>query len=220
LRASKESDSDAIKRLYALVDELAAEFGESDAVPRLLTAKPWFVFTQMLSDCPDFLFFSGHRPSGDGGIRPGCLSHWWPAPLTVDGVTYPTTEHFMMAGKARLFGNEVMASRILEAPSPRDAKALGRDVRGYEEECWAASRYGIVVEGNSAKFAQNPVLLTYLAATAGRVLVEASPADRVWASAWRRRQPGRPPIAVGGAEPSRLCPHGREGATGQGDTSV
>lgn len=86
----------------------------------------------------------------------------------------------MMAGKARLFGDEVTTSRIIEASSPGDAKALGRAVRGYDEELWAASRYGIVVEGNTAKFGQNPDLLAYLAATAGRVLVEASPADRVW----------------------------------------
>jgi ribA/ribD-fused uncharacterized protein len=86
----------------------------------------------------------------------------------------------MMAGKARLFRDEAMASRILETSSPGGAKSLGRAIRGYDEELWAESRYGIVVEGNIAKFAQHPELLAYLAATAGRVLVEASPTDRVW----------------------------------------
>lgn len=50
LRSSKEVYSEAINGLYALADELAAEMGESDAVPRLLTGKLWFVFTQMLSE--------------------------------------------------------------------------------------------------------------------------------------------------------------------------
>lgn len=135
---------------------------------------------ELRGDCPDFLFFRGHRPRRDGRIGPGCLSQWWPAPIRVGGVSYPTAEHFMMAGKARLFGDEVMTPRIIEASSPGDAKALGRAVQGYDEELWAASRYGIVVEGNIAKFGQHPDLLAYLAATAGRVLVEASPADRVW----------------------------------------
>ena len=135
---------------------------------------------ELRGDRPDFLFFWGHRPQRDGGIGPGCLSQWWPAPFRVGGVTYPTAEHFMMAGKARLFGDEGMASRIIEASSPGDAKALGRAVRGYDEKLWVASRYAIVVEGNIAKFGQHPDLLAYLAATAGRVLVEASPADRVW----------------------------------------
>lgn len=86
----------------------------------------------------------------------------------------------MMAGKARLFGDEVMASRIIKAPSPGDAKTLGRAIQGYDEKLWAEGRYGIVVEGNIAKFGQHSDLLAYLVATAGRVLVEASPADRIW----------------------------------------
>ena len=131
-------------------------------------------------DCPDFLFFWGHRPQRDGGIGPGCLSQWWPAPFQVDGVTYATAEHFMMVGKARLFGDQVTASRILGTSSPSDAKALGRSVRDYDEKLWVESCYGIVVEGNLAKFGQQPDLLAYLAATAGSVLVEASPVDRVW----------------------------------------
>jgi ribA/ribD-fused uncharacterized protein len=86
----------------------------------------------------------------------------------------------MMASKARLFGDEVTASHILETSSPAEAKALGRSVRGYDEKLWAERRYGIVVEGNTAKFGEHPDLLAFLAATEGRVLVEASPADRVW----------------------------------------
>lgn len=68
----------------------------------------------------------------------------------------------------------------VRTPTPGAAKALGRAIRGYDEEVWAANRYGIVVEGNIAKFGQNPPLLAYLISTAGRILVEASPEDRVW----------------------------------------
>jgi hypothetical protein len=50
LRASKVVDSEAINRLYELADDLAAEIGGLDAVPRLLAGKLWFVFTQMLSE--------------------------------------------------------------------------------------------------------------------------------------------------------------------------
>lgn len=130
--------------------------------------------------CPDFLFFWGHQPRRDGHVGPECLSQWWPAPFTVDGTTYPTAEHFMMVGKARLFGDELMRSRILDASSPGAAKALGRVVRGYDEEVWVANRYNIVLEGNIAKFGQNLHLLAYLLATTGCILVEASPTDRVW----------------------------------------
>lgn len=102
--------------------------------------------------------------------------------FVVDGVSYPTAEHFMMVQKARMFGDDSAAAEILQASSPVDAKAAGRKVRGYEDEMWVAGRYGIVVEGNLAKFGQNPDLLAYLVSTAGRVLVEASPVDQVWGS--------------------------------------
>ena len=52
-----------------------------------------------------YLHFWGHRPRPDGRIGASCLSQWWPAPFTVDGVAYATAEHWMMAGKARLFGD-------------------------------------------------------------------------------------------------------------------
>ncbi|HSA49975.1 MAG TPA: NADAR family protein, partial [Yinghuangia sp.] len=47
-----------------------------------------------------FLHFWGHKPQADGSIGAGCLSQWWPSPFTMDGVTYATAEHWMMAGKA------------------------------------------------------------------------------------------------------------------------
>lgn len=129
---------------------------------------------------PKYLFFWGHRPGPDGRIGPGCLSQWWPAPFVVDGVRYPTAEHFMMAGKARMFGDEATAARVLAAPSPGAAKALGRQVRGFDEAIWAARRFDLVVAGNVAKFGQSPRLRDYLLGTRHRVLVEASPVDRIW----------------------------------------
>ncbi|WP_369199607.1 NADAR family protein [Streptomyces sp. PU-14G] len=127
-----------------------------------------------------YLFFWGHRPPASGGIGPGCLSQWWPARFRVDGVEYPGAEHYMMAAKARLFGDEETRRRVIEAPHPGAAKALGRQVRGFDQETWARERYGIVVAANTAKFGQDPRLAAFLAGTAGRVLVEASPVDRVW----------------------------------------
>src|SRR5574341_472647 len=128
----------------------------------------------------EFLFFWGHQPPRAGGIGPGCLSQWWPVGFTVDGVTYPSAEHCMMAHKARLFGDEDTAAKIHAAPHPRAAKALGRRVRGFDEATWSAHRYGIVVQANTAKFAQHPPLRDYLLGTGDRILGEASPVDRVW----------------------------------------
>ncbi|WP_269854076.1 NADAR family protein [Streptomyces sp. RPT161] len=129
---------------------------------------------------PKYLMFWGHRPTRDGSVGPSCLSQWWPAEFAVDGVRYPTAEHWMMAGKARLFGDERTAAEVLAAGHPNEAKALGRQVRGFEEELWARHRWDLVVEGNVAKFGQHPALRDFLLGTRSRVLVEASPLDRVW----------------------------------------
>lgn len=42
----------------------------------------------------------------------GFLSQWYEAPFTVEDVTYASTEMWMMVQKARLFGDEVSASRL------------------------------------------------------------------------------------------------------------
>lgn len=128
----------------------------------------------------EYLYFWGHRPARDGGPGPGCLSQWWPVTFTVDGVGYASAEHFMMAGKARLFGDDASVGRILAAGTPAEAKALGRKVAGFDEDTWVEHRFDLVVAASTAKFGQHPDLRAYLLATAGRVLVEASPLDRVW----------------------------------------
>jgi hypothetical protein len=86
----------------------------------------------------------------------------------------------MMVGKARLFGDEATAVRILDDPSPGAAKKLDRAIKRYDDEVWTAYRYGIVLQGSLAKFGQNPDLRTYLLETTDAVLVEASPTDRIW----------------------------------------
>ncbi|CAM5660466.1 hypothetical protein SALBM217S_01487 [Streptomyces griseoloalbus] len=63
-----------------------------------------------------YLHFWGHRPLPDGRIGPSCLSQWWPSPFTVDGVEYATAEHWMMAAKARLFGDAEAEQPPADAP--------------------------------------------------------------------------------------------------------
>ncbi len=127
-----------------------------------------------------YLFFWGHRPERDGSVGKGCLSQWWPSPFEVDGHTFATAEHYMMWGKATLFGDDAVAARVLAAGDPKTAKDLGREVRGFDHATWEARRYGIVVAGNTHKFAQHDDLRAFLLGTGDRVLVEASPLDRVW----------------------------------------
>ncbi len=120
-------------------------------------------------------FFYGHRREPDG-----VFSQWWPCGFEVDGQPYATAEQFMMAGKARLFGDADALAAILAEPDPAACKRLGRRVRGFDEQVWARARFELVVAGNAAKFGQSDHLRAILFATGDAILVEASPRDRVW----------------------------------------
>lgn len=85
-------------------------------------------------------------------VDAACLSQWWPAAFTVDGIGYPSPEHWMMSAKARLFGDELAAERVLAARHPGEAKAEGRKVPGFDEVVWEEHRYDLVVQGNVAQF--------------------------------------------------------------------
>ena len=86
----------------------------------------------------------------------------------------------MMAQKAALFGDEETRKKIMAAGHPREYKALGRDVKPFDAAAWDREKYGIVLQGNLAKFSQNPELLAFLLGTGDAILVEASPYDAVW----------------------------------------
>ena len=127
----------------------------------------------------EYLFFLGHHPMAHG-INDACFSQWYEAPFVVDGQRYLTAEHYMMAEKAALFGDQEIRQQILDAPTPATTKSLGRKVRGFDEALWQQNRYAIVVRANQAKFAQNPAIGRYLAGTGSRILAEADPIDRIW----------------------------------------
>jgi ribA/ribD-fused uncharacterized protein len=127
----------------------------------------------------EFLFFWGHT-SKTPEVGQHVLSQWWPAGFSVGGEHYPTAEHYMMAEKAGLFGDEGTRARILATGDPAAAKALGRSVKGFDEQLWAAYRFEIVVRASTAKFVQNPGLGAWLVGTGDMVLVEASPKDAIW----------------------------------------
>ncbi|AKA69712.1 NADAR family protein [Clostridium scatologenes] len=127
-----------------------------------------------------YLFFWGHQPSTDGSITKTCLSQWWKANFVIDGYTYCCMEQYMMAEKARLFKDNETLDEIMKSSHPKQMKTLGRKVKNFDEELWIKSRYSIIVKGNDAKFTQNENLKEFLIQTKDRVLVEASPYDRIW----------------------------------------
>jgi len=86
----------------------------------------------------------------------------------------------MMFGKAKLFGDTDAMEKALNAKNPGAVKAVGRSVKGFDQAAWDANKFDLVVNANLAKFSSNDDLRDFLISTGKRVLVEASPVDKVW----------------------------------------
>ena len=127
-----------------------------------------------------YLFFWGHRPSKNGEITKSSFSQWWEIDFVMDGITYKSAEHYMMAEKARLFKDTEILEKVIACKSPAAAKKLGRQVKNFNPTIWENNRFDIVKTANYHKFNQNKDLKTFLLQTKKRVLVEASPVDTIW----------------------------------------
>lgn len=125
-----------------------------------------------------FLFFWGHTVKEE--VTKSCFSQWFPASFEEDRRKYLTAEHYMMAGKARLFDDEKILEKILQSETPNEVKSLGRKVKNFDPELWNEHKYEIVKKGNLLKFSQNPKLKGFLLSTEDKILIEASPYDNIW----------------------------------------
>ena len=108
------------------------------------------------------------------------FSNWHPSDFIVDDIKYWCVEQYMMAKKAELFKDHTVYNMIMTSDSQRDIKALGRKIRNFDENIWVQHREQIVFDGNYAKFTQNPKLKNFIMKQKGKILVEASPYDRIW----------------------------------------
>ena len=123
------------------------------------------------------IFFWGHSEK----YKYGCFSQWSNHSFTDhDGTRYQNAEQYMMAQKARLFGDTETHEQIMSVSSPKQVKALGRKVRGYNQSEWERRRSDIVYNGNFLKFSQNPKLSELLKSTGDAIIAEASPVDAIW----------------------------------------
>lgn len=103
------------------------------------------------------------------------LSNFHVAPLTLDGIVYPSSEHAYMAMKT---DDPQWHARILAAATPNEAKKLGRIVPLRAD--WDAYRLAAMLKVLTAKFA-DPVLRRKLLATGERYLEETNDwGDRYW----------------------------------------
>lgn len=136
--------------------------------------------------CRSAVMFWGHQPQADGKLSHSCMSQWWKEDFKREHESFSCAEQFMMASKADLFSDSECKKKIMSSSDPRHIKQLGRAISPFDESVWDRFKYAVVVEGNWYKFSCSQRLRDYLIGTGSRVLVEASPADRIWGTGLAR----------------------------------
>lgn len=134
----------------------------------------------------DFIFFWGHTPAKDGKITETCLSQWWNCAFYENGIMFCCAEQYMMYKKALLFNDYEYAHKIIHCKDAKKIKEYGRLVRNFDDKIWNDSKQSIVMQGNLLKFSQNLELKDYLLNTNSKILVEASPYDKIWGIGMRK----------------------------------
>lgn len=126
----------------------------------------------------DFIFF--WKPCQSNKIDKGCFSQWFMSDFIIDGRRYCCAEQYMMAKKAELFHDEEIFKEIINERSPKRIRDLGRMVKNFDPVLWGERKTEFVAEANIAKFTQRQELRDFICSTEGKILVEASPFDRIW----------------------------------------
>jgi ribA/ribD-fused uncharacterized protein len=140
----------------------------------------WLIEKFESGEALKYIYFWGHANKYNENVGKFCFSQWYECPFTVNNITYKTSEHWMMAHKALLFGDINNFNKIINSIKPGEAKELGRQVIGYDDQTWNNNKFEIVKLGNIHKFNQNLNIADYLLNTENRILVEASPTDVIW----------------------------------------
>jgi N-glycosidase YbiA len=107
----------------------------------------------------------------------GCFSNFSSHGVHLDGVFWPTTEHYFQAQK---FLSEDDRVNIRRAPSPKEAANRGRDRSRPLREDWEAVKDDVMHRAVHAKFAGHPELRALLLSTGDQEIVENTSHDYYW----------------------------------------
>ncbi len=113
-------------------------------------------------------------------VDKSCFGQWRNSVFKVDAEEYFCAEQYMMAQKAGIFGDKEIEMKIMNSSTPKEIKALGRKVKNFDQKIWDKVKYSVVLNGNYYKFTQNKEMRDFLLSTEDKILVEASPLDKIW----------------------------------------
>ncbi len=110
----------------------------------------------------------------------GFLSNWYLSDFTAEGILFSSMEQYMMYKKAVLFDDYGTAKEILNTKNVGKIKALGRQVKNYNDVIWNGRRQVIIYQGLLEKFLQNQELKELLLQTGDAILAECAVQDKIW----------------------------------------
>ncbi|KAI9135340.1 NADAR family protein [Acaryochloris sp. CCMEE 5410] len=107
----------------------------------------------------------------------GCFSNFSAHGLTLDGVWWPTSEHYFQAQK---FVGTPHADQIRQVKLPKDAARLGRQRTRPLRPDWEAVKDDVMRQAVLCKFETHADIRDILLSTGHQDLVENAPGDYYW----------------------------------------
>jgi ribA/ribD-fused uncharacterized protein len=125
---------------------------------------------------PPVLFHGSDESKGEYRNFSNMSNH----PIEVDGIKYPSVEHYYQAMKAKQFEDTEMEEKIVNAKSTKAVKAMGKKVKGFAKEIWDSKKDAVMRTGVRAKFVQHPELRKQLLETGERMIGKADARNTYW----------------------------------------
>lgn len=107
-------------------------------------------------------------------------SNFYLCPLLYEGHKFHSSEQLFMYLKAKTFEDWDTMKEIIECKTPREAKALGRKVKNYNDKVWDSMRDKCMYITVLAKFMQCKEFREFIIDNSEKTFAEASPYDSIW----------------------------------------
>lgn len=107
-------------------------------------------------------------------------SNFYLCPLQYEGHRFHSSEQLFMYLKAKTFKDWGIVRMILSCETPKEAKALGRKVRNYDDKVWNLERDRCMYITVLAKFMQCEEFKKLVIDNSNKTFAEASPYDHIW----------------------------------------
>ncbi|MBE9231479.1 NADAR family protein [Cuspidothrix issatschenkoi LEGE 03284] len=110
----------------------------------------------------------------------GCFSNFSPHGIEMEGIYWPTVEHYYQGQKFVGTTDASIIPLIHDAPTPEEAAALGRCPSRCLRPDWELVKTQVMRVGVLQKFITHPDIREILLITGDEMLIENSPTDYFW----------------------------------------